>query len=42
MTIARVECWVYRAPIDVPVTAAFGRMDNRPAVFLRITAQDRT
>jgi len=40
MTIARVECWVFRAPIAVPVTAAIGSMDNRPAVFLRISAKD--
>jgi len=39
-TIARVECWVFRAPIDVPVATAFGHMDSRPAVFLRLSASD--
>lgn len=40
MTIEKVECWVFRAPIAVPVTAAVGRMDNRPAVFVRVSARD--
>ena len=39
-TIAKVECWVLRAPIDTPVANAFGAMTNRPAVFLRISASD--
>ena len=38
--IDRLECWVLRAPIDEPVANAFGAMTNRPAVFLRITADD--
>lgn len=40
MTIARVECWVFRAPIEVPVATSFGQLDNRPAVFLRVSAAD--
>ena len=39
-TIAKVECWVFRAPIAVPVANAFGAMTNRPAVFLRVSASD--
>ena len=39
-TIAKVECWVLRAPIVVPVANAFGAMHNRPAVFLRVSASD--
>ncbi len=40
MTIDKVECWVFRAPIDHPVTAAIGSMRNRPAVFVRVSARD--
>jgi len=40
MTIDSVTCWVYRAPIDSPVSVAFGSMTNRPALFLRLTAGD--
>ena len=39
-TIDRVDCWVLRAPIAEPVSNAFGAMTNRPAVFVRITAND--
>ena len=39
-TIARLDCWVLRAPIAIPVANAFGAMTNRPAVFLRIEASD--
>jgi D-galactarolactone cycloisomerase len=38
--IAKVECWVLRAPITTPVANAFGAMANRPAVFLRLSASD--
>jgi D-galactarolactone cycloisomerase len=38
--IEAVECWVLRAPVDVPVANAFGAMTNRPAVFLRVSASD--
>ena len=40
MVIDRVECFVLRAPLAVPVKVAFGAMTNRPAVFLRVTASD--
>jgi L-alanine-DL-glutamate epimerase-like enolase superfamily enzyme len=40
MTISTIECWVFRAPIDSPVSVSFGSMTNRPALFLRLTASD--
>lgn len=40
MTISAVECWVFRAPIEAPVSVSFGSMTNRPALFLRLTASD--
>jgi len=40
MTIAKVECWVFRAPIERPVAAAVGSMTDRPAVFVRASAAD--
>lgn len=40
MTIAKVECWVFRAPVERPVAAAVGSMTNRPAVFVRVSATD--
>jgi L-alanine-DL-glutamate epimerase-like enolase superfamily enzyme len=39
-TIARVECFVLRAPVAQPVANAFGAMTSRPALFLRIAASD--
>jgi D-galactarolactone cycloisomerase len=38
--IAKVECFVLRAPIAVPLKVAFGTMTNRPALFLRVFAND--
>ena len=38
--ISNVECRVLRAPIEEPMANAFGAMTNRPAVFLRIDADD--
>ncbi len=38
--IENLECWVFRAPIAVPVANAFGAMMNRPALFLRVSASD--
>lgn len=35
--IARIECWVFRAPVAVPLANAFGAMRNRPALFVRLT-----
>jgi len=40
MTVERIECWVFRAPIAKPVAAAVGSMGNRPAVFVRVAADD--
>ncbi|MFN0160148.1 MAG: mandelate racemase/muconate lactonizing enzyme family protein [Burkholderiales bacterium] len=40
MTIAKLERWVFRAPVANQVRNAFGAMSNRPALFLRITASD--
>ena len=40
MTISKIECWVFRAPIEAPVSTAFGTMTNRPALFLRLSASD--
>ena len=40
MKIARVEGFVFRAPIVEPVANAFGTMRNRPALFVRVTASD--
>lgn len=40
MTIERIECHVFRAPIATPVRAAVGSFSNRPAVFVRVTAAD--
>ena len=38
--IERIERWVFRAPIVQPVANAFGAMNNRPALFVRLTASD--
>jgi D-galactarolactone cycloisomerase len=40
MMISKLDCWVFRAPIAVPVASAFGQMTSRPAVFLRVSASD--
>lgn len=40
MTISKLECWVFRAPIEAPVATSFGIMNSRPAVFLRVSATD--
>ena len=40
MTITRIECRVYRVPIANPVRTSFGTMTSRPALFLRVIAQD--
>lgn len=39
-TIAKVECWVLRAPIAVPLVNAFRSMSDRPALWLRLSASD--
>lgn len=40
LSIDRLEAFVFRAPIDIPVQTSFGIMRDRPAVFLRITDTD--
>ncbi len=40
LNIAKVEAFVYRAPIDIPVRTSFGVMHDRPAVFARVTDTD--
>jgi L-alanine-DL-glutamate epimerase-like enolase superfamily enzyme len=40
MTISKIECWVFRAPIEAPVSTAFGTMTSRPALFMRVSASD--
>jgi L-alanine-DL-glutamate epimerase-like enolase superfamily enzyme len=40
MKVRRLECWVFRCPIETPVRTSFGMMTSRPAVFLRVSAQD--
>src|SRR5690606_19512715 len=34
--VAKVEAFVYRAPVTVPVQTSFGIMHDRPAVLVRI------
>ncbi len=38
--IVKLERWVLRAPIETPVANAFGAMTNRPALFVRVSADD--
>lgn len=40
MTVSRVECWVFRVPIENPVKTSFGTMTSRPALFVRVSAED--
>ena len=37
LNIARVDTFVFRAPIETPVQTSFGIMRDRPAVFVRVT-----
>lgn len=37
LRVARLEAFVYRAPIATPVQTSFGVMRDRPAVFVRAT-----
>src|ERR1700710_1790499 len=39
-TIRRVEAFGYRYPLATPVVTSFGRMLNRPAVFVRVDDED--
>src|SRR5260370_39042304 len=38
--IRRVQAFCYRYPLSTPVVTSFGRMLNRPAVFVRIEDED--
>lgn len=38
--IERIEAFAYRVPIDRPVATSFGVMNDRPAVFVRLTDSD--
>ena len=38
--IEAIDCYVFRAPVSVPVANAFGAMTDRPAVFVRLWASD--
>lgn len=38
--VDRIECRVFRVPIANPVRTSFGTMTSRPALFLRVTAED--
>jgi L-alanine-DL-glutamate epimerase-like enolase superfamily enzyme len=40
LTIRSVEAFCYRVPLGNPVVTSFGRMMDRPAVFVCIDAQD--
>ncbi len=40
LEITRLECFVFRAPIETPVQTSFGIMRDRPAVFVRLTDKD--
>lgn len=39
-TIRAIEAFCYRYPLATPVVTSFGRMLNRPAVFVRVIDQD--
>jgi L-alanine-DL-glutamate epimerase-like enolase superfamily enzyme len=39
-TIRKVEAFAYRAPLEMPVETSFGRMLDRPAVFVRVEDDD--
>ena len=38
--IRRVQAFCYRYPLTTPVVTSFGRMNDRPAVFLRVEDED--
>ncbi|MGJ8624318.1 MAG: mandelate racemase/muconate lactonizing enzyme family protein [Yoonia sp.] len=40
VSIARIEAFAFRSPIEKPVETSFGIMRNRPATFVRIEDQD--
>ena len=40
ITIARIEAFAFRSPIEKPIETSFGVMHNRPATFVRIEDKD--
>lgn len=40
LTVARLEIFVFRAPIAIPVRTSFGVMTDRPAVLVRLEDHD--
>jgi len=38
--LARLDAYVFRAPIHAPVRTSFGTMTDRPAVLIRLTDED--
>ncbi|MFC3616149.1 mandelate racemase/muconate lactonizing enzyme family protein [Lutimaribacter marinistellae] len=38
--VSRIDIWALRCPIERPVETSFGRMYDRPAVFVRVEAAD--
>ncbi|WP_227269838.1 mandelate racemase/muconate lactonizing enzyme family protein [Roseobacter weihaiensis] len=42
VSIARIEAFAFRSPIEKPVATSFGVMRNRPATFVRVEDQDGT
>ena len=39
-TVRSVQAFCYRYPLSTPVVTSFGRMLNRPAVFVRVEDAD--
>ena len=39
-TVRSVQAFCYRYPLSTPVVTSFGRMLNRPAVFVRVEDDD--
>jgi D-galactarolactone cycloisomerase len=39
-TVRSIEAFCYRYPLATPVVTSFGKMLNRPAVFVRVTDED--
>src|SRR6185437_1133218 len=40
ITIRNLQAFAYRYPLSTPVVTSFGRMLNRPAVFIRVEDED--
>jgi D-galactarolactone cycloisomerase len=40
VTIEKITVYVFRVPLTQPVETSFGKMSNRPAVFLSLTDRD--